>query len=189
MRGFRDSPATARRYGRPAPLPTTRRSTITHPPERLSYASRRRGVAWTVDACLVIGLVAGGALLASPDDTAAGDWLGTAPGVAVMLALGFLYLGLLTPSRGAHSGQTLGKRLIGVTVTRPDGRPPGRARLLARAACDMGTIAGFLLIVSALDDGEPGQTPGVKGLIIAPFFFAAWAVRDRLLDVQLSHRS
>jgi hypothetical protein len=28
--------------------------------------------------------------------------------------------------------------------------------------------------------------PGVKGLIVTPFFFAAWAARDRLLDLQLS---
>jgi uncharacterized RDD family membrane protein YckC len=157
-------------------------------PERLPYLSRRRGIAWAVDGCIVIAVVAAGALIGSADDTAAWEWLTTAPGLAVMLALGFIYLGLLTPSRGARSGQTLGKLLSGVTVTRPNGRPPGRARLLARAACDMATIAGFLLIVSALDDGQPGSTPGVKGLIITPFFFAAWAVRDRLLDIQLSRR-
>ena len=106
-------------------------------PERASYLSRGRGVAWVLDALVVVGTAAGLAAvlgLAPADQASVWDWLATTPGVAAMLLLGFLYLGWLTPSTGRRCGQSLGKRLVGLRVTRSDGRPPGRVRILARAA-------------------------------------------------------
>src|SRR5262245_49421364 len=100
--------------------------------EPVDWSSRRRGVAWTIDTLLVGGVVAGG-VTATGNDI---DWLMSAPGVCLVLAVGWVYLACLT----SRSGQTLGKRIAGLGVARSDGRAPGRVRLAGRAACDIATI-------------------------------------------------
>src|SRR5262245_39441767 len=103
--------------------------------EQESYFSRRRGIAWIVDALLVIGVSAGGASLVVEGDV--WGWLDTTRGYGVMLLVGFLYLGLA-------GSRSLGKLLVGLRVTRADGAPAGRLRLLARALLDMATVGAFL---------------------------------------------
>src|SRR5262245_46977826 len=87
--------------------------------DEVDYFDRRRAVAWTVDTLLVMGAAAGGASLVfgrtAADEGSVGDWLMTIQGLGVMLAIGFLYLGLL-PS--------LGKFVVRFRVTRSDGGPP-----------------------------------------------------------------
>jgi uncharacterized RDD family membrane protein YckC len=164
----------------------------TTPPERADYLSRRRGVAWTVDALVVIGLGAGGASIVfgatAADEGNVWDWLGTTHGVGLMLLVGFLYGGLIP----ARSGQSLGKLLVGLRVTRSDGGPPGRPRLLARALLDMATVGAFILAGNAFVpyQGEPtvGVAPAIFGILITPSLLVAWIVRDGLLDLQLSER-
>jgi len=160
-------------------------------PEQAPYLSRRRGVAWIVDALIVIGATAGlaTALGITPADQASvWDGLATTRGVTAMLLLGFLYLGWLTPSTGPHCGQSLGKRLVGLHVTRPDGRPPGRARILARAAWDVATCGVFLFAANAIvpDDAGAGGTPAIAAYLITPCLLIAWLAREKLLDIQLS---
>ena len=161
------------------------------PPERAPYLSRRRGVAWIVDALVVVGAAAGFAAavgITPPDKGSVWDWLATTRGVVAILLLGFLYLGLLTPSTGPHCGQSLGKRLVGLRVTRPNGRPPRRARILARAVWDVATCGVFLFAANALgpDDAGAGGTPAIAAYLITPCLLIAWVARDKLLDLQLS---
>jgi uncharacterized RDD family membrane protein YckC len=143
-----------------------------------AYFTRRRGVAWAVDALVVIGVSAGGASLVVEGDV--WDWLDTTRGYALMLLVGFLYLGLVGP-------RSLGKLLAGLRVTRSDGSTPGRLRLLARALLDMATVGAFLFAAHTFVpyEGEPTASP-LFAAVVAPCFFAAWFVRDRLLDLQLA---
>src|SRR4051812_16788581 len=172
-----------------APRETSR----TAPPERANYLSRRRGVAWTVDALVVIGLAAGGASIVfgatAADEGSVWDWLGTTHGVGLMLLVGFVYRGLL-PTR---YGQSLGMLLAGLRVTRSDGGPPGRARLLARALLDMATVGAFILAGNTFVpyQGSPsvGVAPTIFGILVTPCLLIAWMVRDGLLDLQLSERA
>jgi uncharacterized RDD family membrane protein YckC len=163
-------------------------------PVRASYLSRSRGVAWVVDALVVVGTTAGLAAVLGvtpADEGNVWDWLATTPGVVAMLLLGFLYLGWLTPSTGGRCGQSLGKRLVGLRVTRRDGRPPGRARILARAAWDTATVGVFLTAATALvpDDAGAGGTPAIVAYLVTPCLLIAWVTRDKFLDIQLSHRT
>jgi uncharacterized RDD family membrane protein YckC len=162
--------------------------------ERAPYLSRRRDAAWIVDALVVVGTAAGLAAalgITPPDEGSVWDWLATTRGVAAMLLLGLLYLGWLTPSTGPHCGQSLGKLLVGLRVTRPDGRPPSRARMLARAAWDMATLGVFLFAANALvpDGAGAGGTPAIAACLITPCLLIAWLARHKLLDIQLSHRA
>jgi uncharacterized RDD family membrane protein YckC len=146
----------------------------------VSWSSRRRGVAWTVDA-LIVGGVAAGGVAAMGDDV---EWLMSAPGVGLVLALGWVYLGLLT----SRSGQSLGKRVAGLGVARSDGRPPGRLRLLGRAACDMATVGLFIVAsdVFELDRyGDQTWTAVLVGALVLPAFLLAWWLRDNALDLTL----
>ena len=158
----------------------------------MSYFSYGRGVAWIVDSLVIVGAAAGGASVvfgATPaDEGNVWDWLATTPGVGLMLALGLVYLGCLTPRAGARSGQSLGKLLVGLRVTRSDGGPPGRPRLLARALLDMATVGVFLFVANTLvpDDAGPRGTPVVVAWLVTPCLLLAWVVRDRLLDIELS---
>ena len=148
--------------------------------EDVDWSSRRRGVAWTVDACLVGG-VAAGAVAATGNDI---EWLMSAPGVCFVLLLGWVYLGWLT----SRSGQSVGKRIAGLGVARSDGRPPGRVRLLGRAACDMATVGLFILASDVFElDRHGGETwtAVIAGALIFPAFLLAWWLRDRTLDLTL----
>jgi uncharacterized RDD family membrane protein YckC len=151
--------------------------------ESAGYFTRRRGFAWAIDVGLVIGAAAGGASVFGVEDV--WDWLVTTPGFELLVALGFVYLAFLTP----RYGQSLGKLAVGLCVTRTDGRPPGRLRLLGRAVFDMATVAAFLYVVSNfVPEREPGHTPELVDLLITPCLLLAWFVRDRVLDLQLSQR-
>ena len=147
--------------------------------ERAGYFTRRRGVAWVVDALVVIGVSAGGVSLVS-DERSVWDWLDTTRGYGLLLLVGFLYLGLVAP-------RSLGKLLAGLRVTRSDGSTPGRLRLLARALLDMATVGAFLFAAHTFVpyEGEPTASP-LFAAVVTPCFFAAWFVRDRLLDLQLA---
>jgi uncharacterized RDD family membrane protein YckC len=149
------------------------------PVEPAGYFTRRRGVAWVVDALLVIGVCAGGASLVL-DESSVWDWLDTTRGYELMLLVGFLYLGLVGP-------RSLGKLLAGLRVTRSDGSPAGRLRLLARALLDMATVGAFLFAAHRFVpyEGEPTASP-LFAAVVTPCFFVAWFVRDRLLDLQLA---
>ncbi len=157
------------------------------PTERAGYFTRRRGVAWIVDAAVVVGVAAGVATVLGVDTTDEGsvlDWLATTRGVGLALLLGFLYLGLV-PSR---TGQSLGKLLVGLHVTRTDGGPPGRPRLLARALLDMATVGVFLFAANTFvpDDAGPRGAPTIVAILVTPCLLLAWVVRDGLLGLQLA---
>ena len=142
--------------------------------------TRRRAVSWTLDAVLVGGVALGGVLAVGAEV----DWLLSAPGVGFVLVLGFLYLGWLT----SRVGQSLGKRIAGLRVTRTSGRPPGRGRLLARAAFDMATLGLFILVCDVFDlQHRTGETllAAIAGALILPGFLIAWWLRDQLLDIEL----
>jgi uncharacterized RDD family membrane protein YckC len=155
------------------------------------YFSRRRGIAWVVDGLAVVGLAAGGASLVVGGNV--WDWLGSPRGVGLMLLLGFLYLGLLPPRAGRRSGQSLGKLLVGLRVTRAGGAAPGRARLLARALLDMVTVGALVFAANTFVpyEGHPnvGLAPAIFGILVTPSLLLAWMVRDGLLDLQLSERA
>jgi uncharacterized RDD family membrane protein YckC len=156
--------------------------------EPAPYLSRRRGFAWIVDGLVVVGISGLGATVAfhfADPGRNPWDWLATVPGVAAMLTVGWLYLGLLTSSSGSRCGQTLGKWLVGLAVMRADGRSPGRGRLLGRAACDMATMAVFLVVAQTSDEGPRGAD-WIVVLLLTPCLLAAWVIRDRLLDVRLT---
>jgi hypothetical protein len=160
-------------------------------PAPADYFSRRRGFAWAVDALAVVGVAAGGASLVVSENV--WDWLGTTRGVALMLLLGFLYLGLLPPRAGRRSGQSLGKLLVGLRVTRSGGGAPGRRRLLGRALLDMVTVGALVFAANTFVpyEGHPnvGLAPAIFGILVTPSLLLAWMVRDRLLDLQLSERA
>jgi uncharacterized RDD family membrane protein YckC len=150
--------------------------------EQVEWSSRRRGVSWTIDAVLVCGVALGGVTAAGAEV----DWLMSAPGVCFVLALGFVYLGWLT----SRFGQSLGKRVTRLRVVRADGRPPGRLRLLGRAALDMATVGIFILACDTLGlDRYGGENllTALAGALILPGFLIAWWLRDNLLDLQLVH--
>ena len=161
------------------------------------YFSRRRGFAWAVDALVVLGLAAGGASLAfsvtAADEGNVWDWLGSTRGVGLMLVLGWIYLGLLPPRAGRRSGQSLGKLLVGLRVTRAGGGAPGRRRLLARALLDMVTVGALVFAANTFVpyEGHPnvGLAPTIFGILVTPSLLLAWMVRDGLLDLQLSERA
>jgi uncharacterized RDD family membrane protein YckC len=142
--------------------------------------SRRRAVSWTLDGALVGGVAVGGVLALGAD----AEWLLSAPGVGFVLVLGFVYLGWLT----SPSGQSPGKRITGLRVTRSSGKPPGRGRLLGRAAFDMVTLGLFILVCDVFDlQHRTGETllAAVAGALILPGFLIAWWLRDQLLDIEL----
>jgi uncharacterized RDD family membrane protein YckC len=164
------------------------------PAERAGYFTRRRGVAWMVDAAVVVGLAAGAATVLGVDTTEEGsvwDWLATTRGVGLSLLLGWLYLGLVPPRAGRRSGQSLGKLLVGLRVTRTDGGPPGRPRLFARALLDMATVGVFLFAANTFvpEDAGPRSTPFIVAVLVGPCLWIAWVARDRLLDLQLTSSS
>ena len=85
-------------------------------------------------------------------------------------------------------GQSLGKRVTRLRVVRADGRPPGRPRLLGRAALDMATVGGFILVCDIFElDRYGGENllSAFAGALILPGFLIAWWLRDQLLDLQL----
>jgi uncharacterized RDD family membrane protein YckC len=160
-------------------------------PEQAQYLSCRRGVAWIADRAHSRRHDRGPRRRPrhdTPDEGNRWDWLATTRGVVAMLLLGLLYLGWLTPSAGAHCGQSLGKLLVGLRVTRPDGRPPGRVRILARAAWDMATLGVFVFAANALvpEDAGARGTPAIAALLVTPCLLIAWVARDKLLDIQRS---
>jgi uncharacterized RDD family membrane protein YckC len=167
----------------------TRPARAEAPTEPAGYFTRRRGAAWMVDAAVVVGLAAGVATVLGVDTAEEGsvlDWLATTRGVGLSLLLGFLYLGLVP----ARTGQSLGKLLVGLRVTRKDGGPAGRARLLARALLDMATVGVFLFVANTFvpDDAGPRATPTIVAILVTPCLLIAWVVRDGLLDLRLSRR-
>jgi uncharacterized RDD family membrane protein YckC len=107
----------------------------------------------------------------------------------VTLLLGFLYLGWLTPTTGRRCGQSLGKRLVGLRVTRCDSRPPGHARILARAAWDTATVGAFLIAANVLipDDAGAHGTPAIVAYLVTSCLLIAWMARDS--SIQLAHQT
>jgi resuscitation-promoting factor RpfA len=126
----------------------------------------RRAAAWVVDGALLAAVAAPPVLLAARALPAGAD----APLALAPFAAGFAALLAFTYATLGHAlmGATIGKRLLGLRVTGPDGGAPSLARSAARAGLAVLALAalGLPLLVALFTRSGRGLHDVVAGTVV-----------------------